>query len=130
MARPKAFDNFPPALKAPFGPYRAVTDQVHDADTVALRVDAGLECYPVVWIRLKDVHAPELSQTGGKESRDYLASLLPYETPVRLSTEKAPKSGDEQRTFERFVGVIEDEHGSINERIQKHVEENNYPRGR
>lgn len=49
-----------------------VVVSVHDGDTIKVRSDSD----GVLRIRLACIDAPELSQPGGRESRDYLKGLL------------------------------------------------------
>lgn len=131
MPSGKAFEGFPKELRCGYGPYMAVADTVHDGDTFAVRADVGLDSHPVVWVRLKDVEAPELNEPGGKETRDHLKALIPYETPCKVTTEKAPRSGQEKRTFIRYVAEVELQGGrSLNEEMERFIRVNGYGPGR
>ena len=68
--------------------YQAEVVRNHDGDTITLRIDMGRRLYTEDSIRLHGINAPELSQPGGKESRDFLSDLLPPGTRVRVQTFK------------------------------------------
>ena len=64
---------------------RCTVVNVHDADTAAVDVDLGME----MWVRhravrLAGIAARELSEPGGKEARDALATILPVGTLVEV----------------------------------------------
>ena len=68
--------------------YQATVLSIHDGDTMTLRFDLGRRIYSEDSIRLYRINAPELSQAGGKEARDYLRSLVPLGALVRVQTHK------------------------------------------
>jgi micrococcal nuclease len=68
--------------------YQATVISIHDGDTMTLKIDMGRRIYAEDSIRLYRINAPELSQAGGKESRDYLRSLVPIGADVRVQTFK------------------------------------------
>lgn len=68
--------------------YQAEVIRNHDGDTVTLRIDMGRRIFIEDSIRLRRINAPELSQPGGKESRDFLSGMLPPGTKVRIQTFK------------------------------------------
>jgi micrococcal nuclease len=68
--------------------YQCVVRSIHDGDTMTLRFDLGRRIYSEDSIRLYRINAPELSQAGGKESRDYLRNLVPIGALVRVQTFK------------------------------------------
>ncbi len=103
VAKPNEFFNWPAQLPVTYGPYKAVVDRIVDGDTAIFCVDAGLDMYPVVAIRLLGVNAPELREAGGKESKAFLEELLPLGAPVLLRTDK---NEDWRRTFERWVAGV------------------------
>ncbi|MFO5472291.1 MAG: thermonuclease family protein [Dolichospermum sp.] len=53
---------------------------IHDGDTVKVQKDGVVER-----IRFCGIDAPEISQPLGKESRDYLRSLISLNKPVQIS---------------------------------------------
>ena len=92
-------------------PVARVVD-VHDGDTVKLDVDCGFSVHAYVWIRLKDVRAPELSEPTGPQAKQELEAWLQTDAPdglVMVDTFQvagATKEIREQRTFIRYVGII------------------------
>ncbi len=68
--------------------YQATVLSIHDGDTMTLRIDMGRRIYSDDAIRLYRINAPELSQPGGKEARDFLRSLVPIGSEVRVQTHK------------------------------------------
>lgn len=86
--------------------------QVHDGDTVKLDVDCGFSVHAYVWIRLKGVRAPELSEATGPDAKraaqawfqtDAQDGLVMVDT---FQTAGSTKEINEQRTFIRYVGVV------------------------
>lgn len=88
-----------------------VVAEVYDGDTVRLWVSLGLDEYAWKDIRLADVRAPEIraadpiEKLHGFEARDYLASLIPLGSKVRVRTER-DEGAAEVLTFTRYVGWI------------------------
>lgn len=68
--------------------YQAIVLSVHDGDTMTLNIDMGRRIYTNDSIRLYRINAPELSQAGGKEAREYLRTLCPIGSKVRVRTFK------------------------------------------
>jgi micrococcal nuclease len=68
--------------------YKAQVLSIHDGDTMTLRIDMGRRIYIEDSIRFYRINAPELSQSGGKESRDYLRMTVPVGTNVLVQTFK------------------------------------------
>jgi len=66
--------------------YQAKVLSVHDGDTATLDIDMGRRIRIVDSVRFYRINAPELSQAGGKEARDYLRLIIGNE--VRLQTFK------------------------------------------
>lgn len=81
--------------------YRATVISNHDGDTLTLNIDLGRRCYSVDAIRLLGINAPELSEVGGKESRDYLSRLCPEGTEIRVQTFK-----NKNDKYGRWLGVV------------------------
>lgn len=80
--------------------YNATVVKVHDGDTLTLDVDLGFNVHMIESFRLFGCNARELSQIGGLEARDHLASLLPVGTPVQVESIKPDKFGN------RYDGII------------------------
>lgn len=68
--------------------YEAEVLSIHDGDTMTLKIDMGRRIYIQDSIRFYRINAPELSQAGGKESRDYLRIKVPLGSRVRIQTFK------------------------------------------
>lgn len=82
--------------------YAAKVVRIIDGDTIVLDIDLGLS----VWrhdlrIRLAGVKAPELRQPGGKESREFLASLCPPASTLTVVTHK-----DRTEKYGRYLGTL------------------------
>lgn len=75
--------------------YQAEVKSVHDGDSITVDIDMGRRIHIIDAVRLYRINAPELSQAGGKDARDFLRGLLPAGTIVRLQTfrNKADKYG-------------------------------------
>lgn len=115
--------------------WRVQVISAHDGDTIRCLVDRGIDemCH---WdIRLKDVFAPELKQTGGMDCRDHLLGWLhdhddDSDWPYQLETFRTPKSDIELMTFNRYVGVLTDPNGlSLNVEMQTYISAHQYPGG-
>ncbi len=96
MARkPDEFRDFPKKLHPGFGPYAAIVRwdrRWDDGDTIWAMRDAGMNDYDFSAIRFRGIDAPELRQAASRErailAREYLFTILPINSPVRLYTEK------------------------------------------
>ncbi len=93
---------------------------VHDGDTLRLDADLGFSVHAYVWVRLKDVRAPELSEgEPGQAAKaavvNWQQSYAPDGGYVRLTTfqvETIEKEIHEQRTFIRYVGIVQPLNGA------------------
>lgn len=131
MPMPSPLKGAPDKVRCGYGPYTAYVDSVHDGDTVSVVLDVGFDHYPCVYIRLNDVRAPELSDPGGEETRDFLDDLLPYGTCVIVKTDKGPRMGRQKMSFVRYVGTLRDEDGvDIGTEVSGFVKEHGYGGGR
>lgn len=92
---------------------------VHDGDTIRLDVDLGFSTHAYVWIRLQEVHAPELGESGGHEAKRVVEEWLAIHAPggyVTLQTQQTSgtlKEIKERMTFIRYVGLITAVDGGI-----------------
>lgn len=57
--------------------FPAVISQVYDGDTVYVWCDQGFDNWRYTKVRIRGIATRELSQPGGREAREFLASLLP-----------------------------------------------------
>ena len=62
--------------------YEATVIDNHDGDTVTVDIDLGHRIRTTDAIRVRGINAPELSQPGGKEARDFLSALIPAGTRI------------------------------------------------
>ena len=73
----------------------------HDGDTITLNIDLGRRQYSIDSIRLIGINAPELSQPGGKEAREFLCLMCPPGTEVRIQTFK-----NKNDKYGRWLGKV------------------------
>ena len=81
--------------------YQATVISIHDGDTMTLDIDMGRRLRTDDSIRLYGINAPELSQAGGREARDYLRTLCPIGSTVRLRTFK-----NQEDKYGRWLGKV------------------------
>jgi endonuclease YncB( thermonuclease family) len=116
---------------------RAFVTSVHDGDTITVTLDQGFgDLKEAMHIRLLGVYAPELTQTGGPETRQFVvdwlaANTLPVRFPVVVTTARGPKSDREITTLERYVAVVEslDHSHNLNVDVQAFITAQGYPGG-
>lgn len=86
--------------------YQVRVERVIDGDTVRFLFDNGMYIRSSQSIRFAGVNAPELSEPGGREARDFVTrwlvehAQLGGEWPFHITTEK------DRQTFNRYIGVI------------------------
>lgn len=83
-----------------YGPYRGIVDEVHDGDTINIRLDIGFDITIYSRVRVKGINAPELSTAAGKKARDFAQAALPVGTGVLVTSYGWDKYGG------RIDGVI------------------------
>lgn len=94
--------------------------EVHDGDSLKLDVDCGFSLHAYAWIRLLDVHAPELSEGDGAQARqdvlDWLATYAP-DSRVQLITYRTsqPLEVRFRQSFTRYLGVVSRDGMELNE---------------
>lgn len=98
---------------APSWGFRARLIEVHDGDSIFIECDLGFYARIQVEIRLDGVHAPELTQTGGIESREYVKGWLtahsasdrtwPLWVEIVATTTFEPGM---RMSFVRYVGTV------------------------
>lgn len=110
--------------------------EVHDGDTASrVLVDRGIEETAIWSVRLLDVFAPELSQTGGPECRDEARKWVAEhgdgsDWPFLLETFRTPRSDAEVKTLSRYVGRITAADGScLNDHMTTFVAAHGYGGG-
>jgi endonuclease YncB( thermonuclease family) len=91
---------------------------VHDGDTLKIDVDLGFSCHTWVWVRLKGVGAPELSEPDGLTARsDVQLWLAEHASDMWVSLTTFQTAGTfkeirERRTFIRYVGIVIADNGA------------------
>lgn len=80
--------------------YHGTLDHIHDGDTIFVLKDSGEHTYIMVSLRFKDIDAPELDATGGKEARDHLTTLIAPGDTIYWESFKEPMS------FNRYVSTV------------------------
>ena len=116
---------------------RCFISDIHDGDTVTMTIDQGFgDLKELVHIRLFGVYAPELSQIGGPECRDFVDSWVnTYKGlkrfPFVVTTLRGPVSDREIMTLSRYVSVIEtmDHSHNLNTEVQAFVKSKGYGGG-
>jgi hypothetical protein len=93
--------------------WRADIDVVHDGDTVQAKIDRGFNDTSQIWVRLKDVYAPELREAGGIDVRDYVIEWLVEHNHEQahyyawsVETFRTPRSDVDAMTFDRYLGIV------------------------
>lgn len=82
--------------------YDAIVKAVHDADTITVDLDLGLDVMLKSFkIRLFGINAPELVTPEGKKAQAFLAQLIPIGIPVVIETQK-----DKTEKYGRYLGTI------------------------
>ena len=117
---------------------RAFVTSVHDGDTLTATLDQGFgDLKEAMRIRLLGTFAPELTQPGGPETRQFVVdwiaryALIPLRFPFVVTTARGPKSDREITTFERYVAVVEtlDHSHNLNLDVQAFVTAQGYGGG-
>lgn len=106
MSKPTPLLDYPASDRQPFGPYMAYFDRATDGDTVVVSVDLGFEHYPTVSIRLRGLRAPETHELGGPELTALIEQAAPFGTHCVVYSERTPRSQQQKRSFERYVGDV------------------------
>jgi endonuclease YncB( thermonuclease family) len=115
----------------------AVVQDVHDGDTITVRIDRGFDDRKEdMKLRLEGVYAPELHQPGGPETRQFVidwvkaASISAQVFPLVVTTVRLKNGKRERKTLERYVARVDTVTGiSLNKVVADFVAERGYPRG-
>lgn len=115
---------------------RAWIQDVHDGDTLTVVLDQGFGDTKLIKLRLLNTFAPELSQPGGQETRQFVIDWLAKNKGTGtwnyvVTTARTPKSDTEQETFGRYVGVLTNTQGTenLNLAVTQFVRDNGYGGG-
>jgi endonuclease YncB( thermonuclease family) len=76
-----------------YGPYRGIVDNVHDGDTVYVKLDVGFDLTVYARCRIAGINAPELSTAEGKIAREFASKALPVGTEVMVTSQGWDKYG-------------------------------------
>jgi endonuclease YncB( thermonuclease family) len=87
-----------------YGPYRGVVDQVHDGDTIYIKLDLGFDLTVYARCRIFGINAPELSTDPGKVARDFARTLLPIGKAVLVTSHGWDKYGGRVDASVEFDG--------------------------
>lgn len=95
----------------------AKLEEIHDGDTVKLRISCGFDIWAVHWIRLKDVWAPEVNDPGGPEATADCTGWFREQAPdgyVQVTTFRtsAPLEIRFRQSFTRYIGIVTAFNGS------------------
>lgn len=109
----------------------------HDGDTVQMVLDQGFGDTKLVDIRLLGVYAPELSEPGGKECKEFVAEWFAKNQAVGarwsfvVTTVRMKRTDKEQSTLSRYVAVITNltTTSNLNAEISEFIHENGYGGG-
>jgi endonuclease YncB( thermonuclease family) len=97
-----------------------IVDTVHDGDTVKIVADRGGGDWWPFWLRIARVYAPELSEPGGYEARDWLDTFIrqlpPKEWSMVTVTHRRMTSDNEIKSLDRWVGELFVSYGSDTQR--------------
>jgi endonuclease YncB( thermonuclease family) len=112
----------------------------HDGDTITYRSDMGRRIYSEAEIRLLGVRAPELSQPGGKETREFVTrwhmdrvrgKRWPFMVTTTVTYIKDPDQSEAKKTLERFLAVVTciETNENLNVMVQDFVNASGYAPG-
>lgn len=76
-----------------YGPYRGIVDNVHDGDTVYVKLDLGFDLMVYARCRISGINSPELSTPEGKAARDFAQAILPAGSAVMVTSRGWDKYG-------------------------------------
>lgn len=76
-----------------YGPYIGVVNNVHDGDTIDIKLDLGFDLTVYARCRVFGIDAPELKTDAGKAARDYAMTLLPVGSTVMVHSHGWDKYG-------------------------------------
>lgn len=111
-----------------------IPEPVHDGDSCWMLTDQGDWYRKVRDCRLLNVFAPELRQTGGLETKQFVVDWINYHNvgkwPFSVDTLQTTRGLDIQ-TFGRYVTIIwnADRSEQLNSAVQAFITRNGYPGG-
>lgn len=81
--------------------YQATILDIHDGDSLKVRIDLGMRTTRIERLRLYGINAPELSTPEGKAARAYLQTLLKIGDTATIRTHK-----DKQEKYGRWLAEV------------------------
>jgi len=100
---------------------KGVVSEIVDGDTVKVSLDLGFTVWVSVSLRLLDVYAYEtkgVEKEMGAIDKKKLEKLLPLGEEVLVQTFKT-KGGKEEKSFDRYIGVISSKGVRVNDLLNK-----------
>lgn len=116
---------------------RAKVLKINDGDTLVALLDQGFGDTKEITVRLLGVWAPELNQTGGPETKEFVVNWLDGKTLAGttwsfiITTARMKTVDREQKTFDRYVATLTtmDNSYNLNVDVMDFVMRNNYAGG-
>lgn len=86
---------------------KAMVLEVHDGDTIRVLAEQAYGSRQEIWLRLKGVDTPELSEPsgGGVAAKDFVIAILQAMPSVTIETFRT-RGGADLRTFIRYVADV------------------------
>lgn len=111
----------------------------HDGDNASMILDQDFGDTKLIEVRFAAVFAPELSEPGGVETKEYVTRWFqraavgaPYSRwPYIVTTLRMKRTDREQKTLDRYVGTIESWNRimNLNHDVSQFISENGYGGG-
>lgn len=84
--------------------YSAKVNKIIDGDTIDVTLDLGFSLYLSQRVRLAEIDAPEMRESGGKDAKEFLKILLPEGSEVTIVTYKNGKEKFGRYLAQVFIG--------------------------
>lgn len=137
LAKPKA----PPRTRAYPARYPRLDDKplpVHDGDTAWLEWNTGRRNMALVDNRFYNVFAPELTQDGGPDCRQFVVDWLAHQAAATktlwpfMVDAVLDANGHEIETLGRTVVIVRNSAGTaiLNDDMSSYIDLHGYPRGK
>ncbi len=109
----------------------------NDGDSVKMVLDQGFGDTKLIDVRLLGVYAPELSQPGGKECKDFVSewfeknSIDGIRWEFIVTTVRMKRTDREQTSLSRYVAVVTNltSTSNLNAEISQFIQDNGYGGG-
>lgn len=76
-----------------YGPYLGIVQEVHDGDTVNVKLDVGFDLTIYARVRVFGINSPELRTPEGKTAKAFAQTLLPVGAQVQVTSHGWDKYG-------------------------------------